>query len=78
MQLTTAIAADGGERPGDVRRTVQAPGFAEHRIDERGTRVHERLDRLFGEEALLELLVRAAQQLAPGARACIGGELRRE
>ena len=57
---------------------MQAPGLAEHRIDERGARMHQRLDRLLREKALLELLVRAAQELAPGARADIGGELRRQ
>ena len=78
MQLTAAVAADGGERPGRMRCAVQAPRLAQHRIDERGARVHERLDRLLGEEALFQLFVSAAQELPPGARVRVRGQLRRQ
>ena len=51
------------------------PQLAQHRIDERGARVHELLDGLFGKEAHLQILVRLLQQLTVrGGGAVRGGE----
>ncbi len=69
MKLAASVTADRYQRPaGAGCGAVRAPGLRERRVDERGAGVHQRLDRLLGEEAALELLVCLAQELAPGSR----------
>ncbi len=66
MQLAAPIASHRDQRPGDHRGDgVRAPGFSQHHIDQRRPGMHQGLDRLFGQEAGLQLLVGLAQQLAP-------------
>ena len=67
VQLAAPVASHRNQRPGDHRGDrVRAPRLAQHHIDERRPGMHQRLDRLLGEEAGLQLLVRLAQQLTPG------------
>jgi hypothetical protein len=69
MELAAAVAAHRDQRPLRAGgRAMHPPCGAQHRVDERGARVHQLLHRLLGEKARLELLVRLAQQRAPGGR----------
>jgi hypothetical protein len=65
LQLAAAVAADGHQRRGAQRRAaIGAPELLQEPINQLRARVHQRLDRLIGKEADLELLVRLGKQLA--------------
>ena len=80
MQLGAAVAADRDQRPGIAGAAeLRLPKLAQHRIDERGARMHQAFNRLFGEEAHLQVIVCLVQQLAIGdGRALRFGEQRRQ
>ncbi len=80
VQFAATVTADGHQRPVPVAvAQMLEPGLAQHRIDEGGARVHQRLDRFFAEKAGFEFLVGLLQLLAvflPRAR--MRGQLRRQ
>ena len=51
VQLAAAIAADRHQRPCVASEAVGAPRLAQHGVDQRGTRMHQLLDRFFREKA---------------------------
>jgi len=80
MQLRAAIAADRDQRPGAPRGTeLCPPHLAQHGINERGARVNENLDGLFGKETRLQIIVGLAQEIAKRCGSTFGrGEQRRQ
>ena len=67
VQLAAAVAAHRRERPAFVsRRQLRTPHFAQDGVDEFGARVHQRLHRLVGAEALDQLGVGLADLDAKG------------
>jgi hypothetical protein len=78
VQFAAPVAADGDQRPFAQPAAVQPPRFAQHRIDECGTRMHQLFDRFFGVETLAQLFMRLPKQDTPGRRRRIGAELLRQ
>src|SRR4029077_12331213 len=76
VQLATPVATYRDQCPLWKRGAVSAPRLAQHRIDERGARLDELLDRLRGEEARLELLLGRAQEIPPRQTLTLRGEPR--
>ena len=68
--LTVGIAGyQGGQM-------AELDGLAQRRVHQGGARVHQLLDRLLGQEALLQFLVRVAEEFPPGGRLCLRAQLR--
>ena len=73
VQFAAAVAADRDQRPvGVVPHELRAPGFDERDIDELRACEHQRLDRLLGAEARVELGLRLAQGRGVGRRGGAG------
>src|SRR3984957_9492869 len=62
VELTAPVAPNRNQRPGvDVGQMLGAPSFAKHYVNERGARVNEILNGIFGQKAGFQLFVSLPQ-----------------